>query len=37
MHNVCSYIERRDLPGLVALVSRNEEVHVETLLHDVDW
>jgi CubicO group peptidase (beta-lactamase class C family) len=31
MHDVLSrYIERKDLPGLVALVSRNEEVHVET-------
>jgi CubicO group peptidase (beta-lactamase class C family) len=32
MHDVLSgYIERKHLPGLVALVSRNEEVHVETL------
>src|SRR5262245_7419576 len=32
MHDVLSeYIERKDLPGLVALVSRDGEVHVETL------
>ena len=32
MHDVLSeYIERKDLPGLVALVSRDGEVHVEKL------
>jgi CubicO group peptidase (beta-lactamase class C family) len=32
MHQVLSgYVERRDMPGLVALVSRHDEVHVETL------
>lgn len=32
MHQVLSgYVERQDLPGLVALVSRHEDVHVETL------
>lgn len=32
MHRVLSgYIERKDLPGLVALVSHHEDVHVETL------
>ena len=32
MHQVLSgYVERQDLPGLVALVSRHDDVHVETL------
>ncbi len=32
MHHVLSgYIERQEMPGLVALVSHHEEVHVETL------
>jgi CubicO group peptidase (beta-lactamase class C family) len=32
MHRVLSgYVERQDLPGLVALVGRHDEVHVETL------
>ena len=32
MHQVLSgHIERNDIPGLVALVSRNNDVHVETL------
>ena len=32
MHRVLSgYVERREVPGLVALVSHGDEVHVETL------
>ena len=32
LHDVLStHIERRELPGLVALVSRNDDLHVETL------
>lgn len=32
LHEVLSqYVERKDLPGLVALVSHNDDVHVETL------
>jgi CubicO group peptidase (beta-lactamase class C family) len=32
MHQVLSgYVERKDLPGLVALVSRHDDVHVEAL------
>ena len=32
MHQELSgYVERRELPGLVALVSRHDDVHVETL------
>jgi CubicO group peptidase (beta-lactamase class C family) len=32
MHQVLSgYIERQEMPGLVALVSHRDEVHVETL------
>ena len=32
MHQVLSgYIQRQEMPGLVALVSRHDEVHVETL------
>ncbi len=32
MHEVlAAYIERKDLPGLVALVSHNDDVHLETL------
>ena len=32
MHQVLSgYVERKELPGLVALVSRQDDVHVETL------
>jgi len=32
MHRVLSgYVERKDLPGLVALVSHNDDVHVEAL------
>ncbi len=32
MHQVLSgYIERKEMPGLVALVSRHDDVHVETL------
>jgi len=32
MHQVLSgYVERRDMPGLVALVSHHDHVHVETL------
>ncbi len=32
MHQVLSgYVERKELPGLVALVSRHDDVHVETL------
>jgi CubicO group peptidase (beta-lactamase class C family) len=32
MHHVLSgYVERQDLPGIVALVSRHDDVHVETL------
>jgi CubicO group peptidase (beta-lactamase class C family) len=32
MHQVLSgYVERRDMPGLVALVSHHDDVHVETL------
>jgi len=32
MHRVLSgYVERKDVPGLVALVSRHDDVHVETL------
>jgi len=32
MHRVLSgYVERQEIPGLVALVSRHDEVHVETL------
>src|SRR5215469_13642178 len=32
MHRVLSgYVERRDMPGLVALVSRSDDVHIETL------
>jgi CubicO group peptidase (beta-lactamase class C family) len=32
MHRVLSaHIQRRDMPGLVALVSRHDDVHVETL------
>ena len=32
MHQVLSgYIDRKEMPGLVALVSRHDDVHVETL------
>jgi CubicO group peptidase (beta-lactamase class C family) len=32
MHHVLSgYVERKEMPGLVALVSRHDDVHVETL------
>jgi hypothetical protein len=32
LHRVLSgHVERRELPGLVALVSRHADVHVETL------
>jgi CubicO group peptidase (beta-lactamase class C family) len=32
LHRVLSgYVERREMPGLVALVSRHDDVHVETL------
>jgi len=32
MHAVLSaYVERKDMPGLVALVSHDDDVHVETL------
>lgn len=32
MHHVLSgYVERQEMPGLVALVSRHDDVHVETL------
>ncbi|MFA6312817.1 MAG: serine hydrolase domain-containing protein [Sterolibacterium sp.] len=32
LHSVLSgYVERREMPGLVALVSRHDDVHVETL------
>ena len=32
MHRVLSgYVERKEMPGLVALVSRHDDVHVETL------
>jgi CubicO group peptidase (beta-lactamase class C family) len=32
MHQALSgYVERKDMPGLVALVSRHDDVHVETL------
>jgi CubicO group peptidase (beta-lactamase class C family) len=32
MHQVLSgYVERKEIPGLVAVVSRNDDVHVETL------
>jgi hypothetical protein len=32
MHNVLSgYVERKEIPGLVSLVSRHDVVHVETL------
>ncbi len=32
MHDVLSgYVERKEIPGLVALVSRHDDVHVETL------
>src|SRR5260370_30690608 len=32
MHQVLSgYVEREEMPGLVALVSRDDDVHVETL------
>jgi CubicO group peptidase (beta-lactamase class C family) len=32
MHRVLSgYVERKELPGLVALVSHNDDVHVEVL------
>lgn len=32
MHQVLSgYVERNDLPGLVALVSRHDDIHMETL------
>jgi CubicO group peptidase (beta-lactamase class C family) len=32
MHNALSgYIERKEMPGLVALISHDDEVHVETL------
>ncbi|HMG36114.1 MAG TPA: serine hydrolase domain-containing protein [Blastocatellia bacterium] len=32
MHEVLSgYVERKEMPGLVALVSHNDDVHVETL------
>ena len=32
MHRVLSgYVERRDVPGFVALVSRHDDIHVETL------
>ena len=32
LHRVLSgYVERNDMPGLVALVSRHDDVHVETL------
>ena len=32
MHQVLSgYIERKEVPGLVALVSRRDDIHVETL------
>jgi CubicO group peptidase (beta-lactamase class C family) len=32
MHNVLSgYVERKEVPGLVALVSHHDDVHVETL------
>ena len=32
MHHVLSgYIERTEMPGLVALVSHHDDVHVETL------
>ena len=32
MHRVLSeYVERGDLPGLVALVGRDDDVHVETM------
>jgi hypothetical protein len=33
MHRVLSgHIERREMPGLVALVSHHDEMHVETLV-----
>src|ERR1700748_3162868 len=32
MHRVLSgFVERKDMPGLVALVSHNDDVHIETL------
>jgi hypothetical protein len=32
MHRVLlGYVERQDMPGLVALVSHDDDVHVETL------
>ena len=32
MHHVLSgYVERHEMPGLVALVSRHDDVHMETL------
>jgi hypothetical protein len=32
MHEVLSgYVERKDMPGLVALVSRHDDAHVEAL------
>jgi CubicO group peptidase (beta-lactamase class C family) len=32
MHHVLSgYVERREMPGLVALVSRHDDIHMETL------
>jgi hypothetical protein len=32
MHQVLSgHVERKDVPGLVALVSHHDDVHVETL------
>ena len=32
MHQVLSgYVERKEMPGLVALVSHHDDVHVETL------
>ena len=35
MHQVLSgYVERKEMPGLVALVSHHDDVHVETLGRD---
>ena len=32
MHQVLSgYVERKEIPGIVALVSRHDDIHVETL------
>ena len=37
MHQVLSgFIDRKEMPGLVALVSHHDDVHVETLCRNLD-